>query len=248
MDVGYIQLHRKLKEWEWYHNSKMVHLFIHLLLSANHQDNNWQGIEIKRGELLTGRKELAKQTGISQRSCRTCLTRLKTTNEVTIKSTNKYSIIFLCNYEKYQSEKKKTTSKTTSKLANERPANDQQTTTNNNDNNDNNDNKEIHCETSSQEEFNFLLLKEKMEKSEKDPRMPIIALYWTYKGIDFKNKDQYTAGLKRELRAAQNLRGYDLKRIKEVMFALNGTGIDWTLETTHKYADRDLTKLNNFNK
>jgi len=101
--MGWIKLHRKFSDWEWYQDSKMVHLFIHLLIIANHKDNNWQGVEIKRGQLITGRKKLSEETGISEQSIRTCLNKLKMTNELTIKSTNKYSIITICNYDKYQS-------------------------------------------------------------------------------------------------------------------------------------------------
>jgi len=38
METGWLKLHRKFKEWEWYQDSKMVHLFIHLLVTANHQN------------------------------------------------------------------------------------------------------------------------------------------------------------------------------------------------------------------
>jgi predicted transcriptional regulator len=45
---------------------------------------------------------LAENTGITEQTIRTCLNRLKSTNEITIKVTNKYSIITICNYESYQ--------------------------------------------------------------------------------------------------------------------------------------------------
>lgn len=80
----------------------MYHLFSHLILLANHEDKKWQGMTIKRGQLITGRKILSEETGISEQSIRTCIERLKSTSEITIKSTNKYSIITICNYEEYQ--------------------------------------------------------------------------------------------------------------------------------------------------
>jgi hypothetical protein len=99
---GWIKLYRKFCSWEWYNISEMVHLFIHILLNANHEDGEWRGIKIKRGQLITGRNSLSENTGISQQTIRTCLHRLKSTNEITIKPTNKYSIITICNYESYQ--------------------------------------------------------------------------------------------------------------------------------------------------
>lgn len=99
---GWIKLHRKLKEWEWYQDSQMVHLFIHLLFKANYEPKKWRGVDMSRGQLLTGRKQLSNETGISEQSIRTCLERLRSTNELTIKSTNSFSIITVCNYDSYQ--------------------------------------------------------------------------------------------------------------------------------------------------
>ena len=49
MNQGFILLHRKLLEWEWYtdHNTKMV--FIHCLLKANFEKKEWRGVVIERG-------------------------------------------------------------------------------------------------------------------------------------------------------------------------------------------------------
>jgi uncharacterized phage protein (TIGR02220 family) len=101
---GWIKLHRKLADWEWYKKSNMVHLFLHMVLTANFEDKTWQGVTIKRGELITGRKKLSAETGISEQSIRTCFFNLQSTSEITIRSTNKYSIITICNYELYQNE------------------------------------------------------------------------------------------------------------------------------------------------
>lgn len=101
-DSGWVKLHRRFLHWEWADNPDMVALWIHLLLMSNHDSQKWHGINIERGQCLTGRIKLAKTTGLSPRSIRTCLTKLKTTGELTIKSTNQYSIITICNYDKYQ--------------------------------------------------------------------------------------------------------------------------------------------------
>jgi hypothetical protein len=99
---GWIKLHRKFQKWEWYSNSDMVHLFIHLLITATHKDGKWKGQEIKRGQTVAGISSLHKKTGISVQTLRTCINRLKLTGEITVKSTNKYSIITICNYDDYQ--------------------------------------------------------------------------------------------------------------------------------------------------
>lgn len=118
MENSYIKIYRGLLSWEWYKDSKMVHLFIHILCSANFIDGRFKGVGIKRGQLVTGLKSLAYNTGISIQSIRTCLERLKSTNEITIKSTSEYSIITICKYEYYQSFEKKSTRKSTIEITN----------------------------------------------------------------------------------------------------------------------------------
>jgi hypothetical protein len=103
----------------------------------------------------------------------------------------------------------------------------------------------IISEPSSQREFSFKEELEKMKTNIINPLIPIIALYWEYKKLTPPTtKEQFNIALKRELRASSNLKVYPIERIREVMFALNGTTIDWVLETVVKYIDRDLTKLN----
>ncbi len=103
--VGHIKIDRKILNWEWYSDYKMVHLFLHLLIKANYKENKWQGRTIKRGQLITGINKLSGNTGLSVSQTRTCLNKLQTTGEITIEVTNKYSIITICKYDTYQSEK-----------------------------------------------------------------------------------------------------------------------------------------------
>lgn len=118
MDNGWIKIHRKLLEWEWYTYSEMVHLFIHLIVSANHKDKRWQGVDVKRGQIITSRKKLSVETGISEQTVRTCLERLQNSNEITIQPTNKYSIITICSYECYQEQSNESNQRTNQQLTN----------------------------------------------------------------------------------------------------------------------------------
>ena len=121
MNVGWIKLHRQILNWEWYSDTNTFRLFLHLLLTANFKDQKYQGKLIKKGSLLTGRDKLSYETGLSVREVRTCLERLKSTNEIAIKTYSKGTEIQIVNYDKYQIE--------TSETTNKRPTNDQQTTT-----------------------------------------------------------------------------------------------------------------------
>lgn len=104
MPDGWVKIHRKFQEWEWYDKSEMVHLFLHLLLSANVSDRQWHGMVIKRGQLVTSYESLRERTGLSVRTLRTCLEKLEQTGEITRKATNKFSLLTVCNYESYQDE------------------------------------------------------------------------------------------------------------------------------------------------
>lgn len=94
---------RKIFDWEWYTDSKTFHLFFHCVLRANHEPNSYQGIPLKRGQFVTGRKKLSVETGLSEQEVRTILKRLKSTNEITIQSNHRNSIITVNNYDEYQS-------------------------------------------------------------------------------------------------------------------------------------------------
>jgi len=80
--------------------------------------------------------------------------------------------------------------------------------------------------------------------TDKDKRMPIIAYYWTIKKIKYPNKETYQAGLKRELRAAKDLKGYPNEQIKKTcQWLQDNADFKWTLETVHKYIDENLENL-----
>ena len=99
---GWIKLHRSLLDWEWYTNSNTKDVFIHIILKANYEDKKWQGIDVPRGSYITSYKNLAKELKLSVKQIRIALEHLKTTGEVTIKTTNKYTRITIENWEKYQ--------------------------------------------------------------------------------------------------------------------------------------------------
>lgn len=126
MHRGYIKLWRKIVDWSWYKDANTLSLFIHLLIKSNHKDTIYMGQSVLRGSCVCGRLALAKDLGISERSVRTALNHLKSTNDVTIKTTNKFSIVCIANYSEYQDI---STNRPTNKASNDRPTTDQQPTT-----------------------------------------------------------------------------------------------------------------------
>lgn len=123
---GWIKLHRKFKEWEWYNDNDTKAVFLHLLLSVNTEEKKWQGKTVKPGQLITSYSKLSSCLGMSVQTIRTCISKLKDTKELTSKSTNKYSVITLLNWENYQSHK---TDQQAKQQANQQPSNKPLTTT-----------------------------------------------------------------------------------------------------------------------
>lgn len=101
--MRYIKLYEGITDWEWFTDGNMVKLWIYLLVRAQQfKDGSFHGKPLKTGQLITGRKKLAIETGMSEQQVRTCLNRLKSTNEITIESTNQYSLITIVKYGEYQ--------------------------------------------------------------------------------------------------------------------------------------------------
>ena len=99
---GWIKLHRGILDWEWYHDPNTFRVFLHLLLTANYEDNEYMGVDLKRGECIITVRELAEEVQQTVRQTRTALEHLKSTQEITIRTTNRFSIVKIANYEKYQ--------------------------------------------------------------------------------------------------------------------------------------------------
>lgn len=101
---GWIILHRKITKWEWYKDINTKTVFLHLLLTANIKPAKYKGFLVNRGELITSLTDLAEKTGLSKTRVRTALEHLKSTGEITDKTTNKFRVITITNYAEYQNK------------------------------------------------------------------------------------------------------------------------------------------------
>ena len=81
-----------------------MRVFVHLLLKANIKDHDFEDITVHRGQVVTSRKHLSLELRISEQAVRTALNHLKSTNEITIETTSKYTIISIINYNLYQNK------------------------------------------------------------------------------------------------------------------------------------------------
>ena len=124
MEEGYIKLSRKLLRWEWYEDVNTKAVFLHCLIMANWKTVRFRGREIPRGSFITGRAKLAKELNMSERSVRTALNHLISTNELTIETSPQGSIITVVKYDEYQSTDQRNDQRPT----NDRPTTDQRPT------------------------------------------------------------------------------------------------------------------------
>lgn len=123
---GYIKLHRKMVEWGWYSDSVVKDVFLHLLMTATYKDKEYLGHKLHSGQAVVGRKKLAKELGFSEQQIRTALKKLESTGEISIKSTNRFTIVTVENWASYQLEGELSNQQST----NNQPTDNQQITNN----------------------------------------------------------------------------------------------------------------------
>lgn len=99
---GWIKIHRKITDWEYYGDPNTFRIFFHCLVSANYEDKQWQGINVNRGSFVTTTSDLSKTLSMTPMQVRTSLKKNVQANTISIESTNKYTIIHVLNFESYQ--------------------------------------------------------------------------------------------------------------------------------------------------
>ncbi len=126
MDTGY------------YKKSEYIHLWIHLLLKANHKGTKvifcGKEMVINPGQFLTGRKKLSEETGIKQGTVENILKLLEIEQQIEQQKYNLFRLITILNYYQYQN--------IDNNIDNKLTTNCQQNDTNNKDNNDKKEEKE----------------------------------------------------------------------------------------------------------
>lgn len=130
---GWIKLHRKVLDSGWLQNHKLWTFWTYCLLKADHSAHKtiigYQEIWLEPGQFIFGRKIAASELNMSECGIRSCLNFLKKLGNVTIKTTNKFSIITIVNWDVYQSQKNESDQQSDQQTTSKRPANDQPVTT-----------------------------------------------------------------------------------------------------------------------
>lgn len=98
----YIKVDRNLLTWRWFQNADTLKMWLYLLLKANIEDRDFEGITIHRGELATSYPRLMADLGMTLQQVRTNLGHLKATGEITATQHRRFQVISILCYDKYQ--------------------------------------------------------------------------------------------------------------------------------------------------
>lgn len=106
---GFALIHRQLMDSRLYRDSQAVHLWLHLILKANHTDeevNTDIGMMIvRRGQMITGRPTLVSETFIPDNKVKSLLRTFESKGMINIESKGrKFSLISIVKYDDFQSQ------------------------------------------------------------------------------------------------------------------------------------------------
>lgn len=148
MEIGYIKLYRKITNSFVWTNPNMLKLWMLCLMKASHKENkflfNGKEVVVSSGEFVTGRDAIAKEFNegvprdqqIVGRTLWRWIKKFETEQMLSIKSTTKYSVITVKNWNDYQVNDQQ--------VSINRPSTVHQLSTNKNEKNDKNEkNKDI---------------------------------------------------------------------------------------------------------
>lgn len=105
--MGYVSIHRQFMDSRLYKDSQAVHLWLHLILKANHVEvtvNTDIGpVTVGRGQMLTGRPTLVSETFIPDNKVRSLLRTFESKGMLNITSMGKkFSLLTIVKYDDFQ--------------------------------------------------------------------------------------------------------------------------------------------------
>ena len=230
MDSGWVSIHRKLKEKGYYKKSQYVHLWIHLILSANHNTSeffwNKKNIIVKPGQFITGRKALSSDTGIPESTVEDILNFLERQQQIKQEKTTKFRLITILKWKEYQKPNNKSNNRATTEQ--------QQADTNNNDNKNNKNIARVNLAP----KFSMKEYLKEME-NHKARHINVIGHYFEEKGLSYDTREQANIAVKRHLRAATGVAKFsDNQIVKATKQAKKEYSEVWTVETILKILTR----------
>lgn len=106
---GFALIHRQFMDSRLYRDSQAVHLWLHLILKANHTDEEVSTdismMIVQRGQMITGRPTLVSETFIPDNKVKSLLRTFESKGMINIESKGrKFSLISIVKYDDFQSQ------------------------------------------------------------------------------------------------------------------------------------------------
>jgi hypothetical protein len=128
MDRGYVKLWRKTLDSGWFQNPELFTFWCYCLCKATWkpitQIVGFQQIDLQPGQFVFGRRAASAEIMMSVRKIRTCMQNLKNMGNVTLKTTNKFTIISVVNWDIYQIDEIQNGPQSGPRQAHKRPTGD----------------------------------------------------------------------------------------------------------------------------
>ena len=111
---GFVKLNRKILENAVFSDGNFLRLWIYILCRAAYRTKDviFDGniVHLERGQLITGRKRLASELGMNENKVYSMLKKLERLGSVSIDARNKFSVLTVVNWDRYQLEEEELSS------------------------------------------------------------------------------------------------------------------------------------------
>lgn len=119
--AGWIKLFRSTQNKAWYRKPEYLALWVHLLFKANHKGKSWlyknQPYNVKRGQFITSRDSLVKETGIERNKIERILKCFENEQQIEQQNLSTSRLISIINYDTYQNNEQDFEQRVSSKRA-----------------------------------------------------------------------------------------------------------------------------------
>jgi hypothetical protein len=181
MDRGYIKVYRSLQDKGYYSDPEYVSVWVHLLMKATYRPKEYlfnnRIHHLEPGQFITGRRVLARETGVNRSKLERILFCFESEQQIEQQTTNKFRIITILNWEKYQVDEQQKSYK--------RAASEQPVSTNKKDKKDNNKTLYSDCVYLSKEEYQKII--EKHGQNLTDKAIELLNNYIQSSGKKYKS-------------------------------------------------------------
>ena len=93
------------KKFGYKQKPEYVSFVLFCITNANPLPKRFENLTLQRGQFVTSLKDISTEIGVSVQTCRTMIKNLTTYGFLIAESTNKFTVITICNYGKYQDKK-----------------------------------------------------------------------------------------------------------------------------------------------